>query len=220
MKKTSKFLALLLAVTMLFSTLASCSTGGGSDTDTPSTVTGTTEGSTYKNEYFDLSLTLPAHWLFEDKDNLSENPYFFFSKRTDEEKKASDFSLECRAVNEVTADAIEISIEKLDSKYVFNGQWNFSNWSTGSGRFNGRPEYFESSGETVGLIAGEEYYGRQYMITNEGNPAGRESIFFKRVNIDPAVASGPFITTINDLVAVVSYYGMAWLLLINILKLV
>ena len=45
-------------------------------------------------------------------------------------------------------------------------------------------------------------------------------IFFKRVNIDPAVASGPFITTINDLVAVVSYYGMAWLLLINILKLV
>ena len=40
--------------------------------------------------------------------------------------------------------------------------------------------------------------------------------FFKKVNIDPAVASGPFITTINDLVAVVSYYGMAWILLIVI----
>ena len=45
-------------------------------------------------------------------------------------------------------------------------------------------------------------------------------IFFKKINIDPAVASGPFITTINDLVAVVSYYGLAWILLINVLKLV
>jgi len=38
---------------------------------------------------------------------------------------------------------------------------------------------------------------------------------FKKLNIDPAVASGPLITTINDLVAVVSYYGLAWLLLIG-----
>ena len=43
-------------------------------------------------------------------------------------------------------------------------------------------------------------------------------IIFKQLNIDPAVASGPFITTINDLVAVVSYYGLAWILLINVLK--
>ena len=41
-------------------------------------------------------------------------------------------------------------------------------------------------------------------------------IFFKKIKIDPAVASGPFITTINDLVAVVSYYGLAWLLLIGV----
>ena len=39
------------------------------------------------------------------------------------------------------------------------------------------------------------------------------------MKIDPAVASGPLITTINDLVAVVTYYGMVWLLLINILHL-
>lgn len=32
--------------------------------------------------------------------------------------------------------------------------------------------------------------------------------------IDPAVASGPLITTVNDLVAVVTYYGLAFLLLI------
>lgn len=38
---------------------------------------------------------------------------------------------------------------------------------------------------------------------------------FKRLGIDPAVASGPLITTMNDLVAVVSYYGLAWLLLLG-----
>lgn len=42
-------------------------------------------------------------------------------------------------------------------------------------------------------------------------------IFFKKIKIDPAVASGPLITTINDLVAVVTYYGLAWLLILNIL---
>ena len=40
---------------------------------------------------------------------------------------------------------------------------------------------------------------------------------FKKMNVDPAVASGPLITTINDLVAVVSYYGLAWLLLRQVL---
>lgn len=40
-------------------------------------------------------------------------------------------------------------------------------------------------------------------------------IFFKKIKIDPAVASGPFITTVNDLVAVLTYYGLAWFLLIH-----
>ncbi len=40
-------------------------------------------------------------------------------------------------------------------------------------------------------------------------------VFFKKIKIDPAVASGPLITTINDLIAVVTYYGLAWLLIIN-----
>ncbi len=40
-------------------------------------------------------------------------------------------------------------------------------------------------------------------------------IVFKKLGVDPAVASGPLITTINDLVAVISYYGLAWLILIN-----
>ena len=40
---------------------------------------------------------------------------------------------------------------------------------------------------------------------------------FKKIHIDPAVASGPLITTINDLTAVVIYYGLAWLLLLQVL---
>ena len=42
-------------------------------------------------------------------------------------------------------------------------------------------------------------------------------LFFKKIKIDPAVASGPLITTINDLVAVVTYYGLSWILLIQVL---
>ena len=45
-------------------------------------------------------------------------------------------------------------------------------------------------------------------------------LFFKKIRADPAVASGPLITTVNDLVAVVTYYGMSWILLLNVLKLV
>lgn len=41
-------------------------------------------------------------------------------------------------------------------------------------------------------------------------------MFFHRIHIDPAVASGPLITTVNDLVAVVTYYGLAAVFLINI----
>lgn len=44
-------------------------------------------------------------------------------------------------------------------------------------------------------------------------------IFFKRAGIDPAVASGPLITTVNDLVAVITYYSLSWLILLNIMQL-
>ena len=45
-------------------------------------------------------------------------------------------------------------------------------------------------------------------------------LLFHKINIDPAVASGPLITTVNDLVAVVTYYGLAWLLLIEIFQII
>ena len=42
-------------------------------------------------------------------------------------------------------------------------------------------------------------------------------MFFHKIKIDPAVASGPLITTVNDLVAVVTYYGLAWMFLIRMM---
>ena len=44
-------------------------------------------------------------------------------------------------------------------------------------------------------------------------------LLFDKIGVDPAVASGPLITTVNDLVAVVTYYGLAYLFLIQFLGL-
>lgn len=44
-------------------------------------------------------------------------------------------------------------------------------------------------------------------------------LFFNKIKVDPAVASGPLITTVNDLVAVITYYGLAWVFLIDVLHL-
>lgn len=44
-------------------------------------------------------------------------------------------------------------------------------------------------------------------------------LFFHKIHVDPAVASGPLISTVNDLVAVLTYYGLTWLLLLNMLHL-
>ena len=43
-------------------------------------------------------------------------------------------------------------------------------------------------------------------------------LLFHKIKVDPAVASGPLITTVNDLVAVVTYYGLVWLFMIELLK--
>ena len=41
-------------------------------------------------------------------------------------------------------------------------------------------------------------------------------LLFQKLHVDPAVASGPLITTLNDLAAVVTYYGLAWLFLLKL----
>lgn len=53
-----------------------------------------------------------------------------------------------------------------------------------------------------------------------GNVGTLVPLFFDRIKVDPAVASGPLITTVNDLVAVVTYYGLSWILLVQIMPIV
>lgn len=42
-------------------------------------------------------------------------------------------------------------------------------------------------------------------------------IILKKCNVDPAAASGPFITTINDCIAVICYYGLVMILFYNLI---
>lgn len=42
-------------------------------------------------------------------------------------------------------------------------------------------------------------------------------IILKKCHVDPAVASGPFITTMNDIIAILIYYGLALILFMNML---
>ncbi len=42
-------------------------------------------------------------------------------------------------------------------------------------------------------------------------------LLFKKLKVDPAVASGPLLTTLNDMIAATVYYGLAFILLIQIL---
>ena len=34
-------------------------------------------------------------------------------------------------------------------------------------------------------------------------------LFFDKIHVDPAVASGPLISTINDMIATLTYFGLA-----------
>ena len=44
-------------------------------------------------------------------------------------------------------------------------------------------------------------------------------MFFKKIGVDPAVASGPFITTLNDFIAVIVYYSLCYVFLLNVFHL-
>lgn len=54
-----------------------------------------------------------------------------------------------------------------------------------------------------------------FAMTVSGFTGAAIPITLYRVGVDPAVASGPLITTVNDLVAVLSYYGLAFGLLLG-----
>ena len=55
-----------------------------------------------------------------------------------------------------------------------------------------------------------------FAMTVSGFTGAIIPITLYRLGADPAVASGPLITTVNDLVAVVSYYSLALLLLLGV----
>ena len=55
-----------------------------------------------------------------------------------------------------------------------------------------------------------------FAMTISGFTGAAIPVALYRLGVDPAVASGPLITTVNDLVAVLSYYGLAWALLLRL----
>lgn len=83
--------------------------------------------------------------------------------------------------------------------------------------------------ELVNDVLGEDYARLGGLSAEEDlqEPVGKSvrkrlpcivPMLFQKLGVDPAVASGPLITTVNDLVAVVTYYGTAWILLIGIMN--
>ena len=70
------------------------------------------------------------------------------------------------------------------------------------------PSFILSASGCVGLAM-------LFAMTISGLTGSAIPITLYRLGVDPAVASGPLITTVNDLVAVVSYYTLAWALLLH-----
>ena len=159
-----QLLAIALMLAMLLPTLASCvtitdpqettaesttpqsETTKPEDTDkSPTNIEGNITGQTYKNLYFNLSLHLPAHWYFESDSKIASNPLTCFSNRTTAQKAASEFVVDCRAVNDATADAIEITIEKKKEKVS-------DPWYSISEYFKNKPKGWESTKTDTNLF--------------------------------------------------------------------
>ena len=74
----------------------------------------------------------------------------------------------------------------------------------------GTPKYY---GFEISACIGISLVAGMLMASLDGTLV---PIFFKKIGIDPAVASGPLITTLNDLIAVCVYYGVSLLLFVQI----
>ena len=98
-------------------------------------------------------------------------------------------------------------------------------WMDISGKTPGLYQYSDATGawsgiatvyvrlSCAGIGAGFSAYDG---VTISGFTGAAIPVCLYRCGVDPAVASGPLITTVNDLVAVVSYYGLAFALLLNL----
>lgn len=183
MKKMMKILATTLAVVMTLPAFSSCIIDGG-ESSAPqggASLVGEIKEETYVNEYFDISLTLPAHWYFASEEAIETETLTFFSDRTEEEKKKSGFSVACRAENTVTEDVIEISVEKMSSEYYLNG-WRLDMWESRSGYFNGKPDTLEGGGYDSATIGDKTYDGRGYVAFLNGEAIGRLGLYYTNIN--------------------------------------
>ncbi len=66
--------------------------------------------------------------------------------------------------------------------------------------------YFWQHQLLLGLLVGAAIFGSIFVATLAGSFV---PLLIHRMNIDPAVASGPFITTLNDIISILIYLGLA-----------
>jgi len=69
--------------------------------------------------------------------------------------------------------------------------------------------YFLEKGLTLGIVVGVSMF---IAITVAATMGALVPLIFKRLKIDPAIASGPFVTTSNDITGLIIYFILAnWL---------
>jgi magnesium transporter len=68
--------------------------------------------------------------------------------------------------------------------------------------------YFWHGYQTIALVVGVAMVASMTIASTMGTltPA-----FFKKIKVDPAIASGPFVTTANDITGILVYFGVATL---------
>jgi len=70
--------------------------------------------------------------------------------------------------------------------------------------------YFNQHDLLLGLLVGAAIFGSIFVATLSGSFI---PLLIHRMKIDPAVASGPFITTLNDIISILIYLGLATMFL-------
>ncbi|WP_075617327.1 magnesium transporter [Paenisporosarcina indica] len=70
--------------------------------------------------------------------------------------------------------------------------------------------YFSQHDLILGLLVGAAIFGSIFVATLSGSFI---PLLIHRMKIDPAVASGPFITTLNDIISILIYLGLATMFL-------
>ncbi len=70
--------------------------------------------------------------------------------------------------------------------------------------------YFWHGNPAIGLVVGIAMVVAMTIASTMGTLA---PAFFKKIKVDPAIASGPFVTTANDITGILVYFGVATLFL-------